>query len=236
MIDIKVRTNFKAVYKEMAKVQKQARFATAVALTRTAKDVQKVVVKQMKIDLDNPTPFTLKGTYVKTANKKDPIMDASVGLKDHIPKGTAAAKYLNPQIYGGERNIKRSERHLKSTGKMPSTLYLVPGQALKLNKYGNVTKGTMTKIISQVKGFDEVGFTANKKGTSALFVLKKENGKLKPGIWARKGGKVKPMLMYVKKPHYKKKYKFFEVGNKTRDKVFKSHWNREFINAMKTAK
>ena len=79
-------------------------------------DVKPAIQQEMKEVFDRPTPYTLNSVYTRL-NSSD--MSVDIGLKEWAGKGGAAADYLKPQIYGGSRPMKRSERHLGS--------YYVPG-------------------------------------------------------------------------------------------------------------
>jgi hypothetical protein len=80
-----------------------------------------------------------------------------------VSKGTPASKFLAPEIYGGQRGQKRSERALTRYAPpdvkraMGNRGYWVPGPGLTLNAYGNVSGSTMVQILSDLKAFGEVG-------------------------------------------------------------------------------
>jgi len=76
-----------------AMVEKQARFATAVALTQTAKDAQAAVSGALAQIFDAPTPFTQKAIAITPARKESLV--AWVFAKD------IQAKYLAVQEVGG---------------------------------------------------------------------------------------------------------------------------------------
>lgn len=78
-----------------ATIEKQARFATAVALTQTAKDAQTEVTRDLPQIFEAPTPFTQKAIAITPA-RKDSLV-AWVFAKD------IQAKYLATQEVGGPR-------------------------------------------------------------------------------------------------------------------------------------
>lgn len=73
--------------------ENQIPFATALALTRTAKDVQRELVATMGTFIDRPTPFTLNSIGTTMATKAS--LTSTVYIKD------IQAKYLAWQIAGG---------------------------------------------------------------------------------------------------------------------------------------
>src|ERR1051325_4706485 len=117
--------------RRMSAYEKQFPFATALALTRTAKDAQPAVRARMQKDFDRPTPFTLNSTYITPAKKTDPVPTADVYFKNEASKGTPAAKYIAPEVFGGQRGQKRFEHALRAAGILPQGMVTVPGAGAK---------------------------------------------------------------------------------------------------------
>ncbi|MDB0572233.1 hypothetical protein LBW59_15840 [Ralstonia solanacearum] len=176
----------------------QLPYAAARALTRTARQaVKPAIIDEMRRVFDRPTPYTLNALYVRSATKA--VLEASVGVKDEVGKGTAQERYLDPQVRGGGRNVKRFESMLRSVGALPADMFLVPGGAAKLDQYGNVSRGQIVEILAYLQAFSLSGFKANStpetkarrwKGRGktpgyAYFVLSKPEGKLPAGIYKR---------------------------------------------------
>lgn len=113
-------------------------------------DAKPAVQEEMKRVFDKPTPYTLNSIYTKL-NTAD--MSVDIGLKEWGGKGTPAAEYLKPQVFGGGRPMKRSEKYLGS--------YYVPGAGARLNQYGNMTGAAITQILSALRAFPEVGYLMN---------------------------------------------------------------------------
>jgi hypothetical protein len=146
-MNISVSHDLAALTGTLTRAQKeQLPFAIALALTETGKDVKDAAVAEMTRVFDRPTPFTLNSLFLKAATKQR--LQAIVWFKDFAPKGTPAAEYLAPEIYGGGRRDKRSERLLQARGLMPRGWRLVPGVGLKLDQYGNISRADMVKILS----------------------------------------------------------------------------------------
>ena len=207
-----------------AVARKQVPFAAALALTKTAQLVKDAEVRTMQRVLDNPTPFTLKSLYVKTAKKSD--LHASVFFKDYVPKGTAAGKYLQPVIKGGGRPLKRSEK-LIGRYKTGAGQHMAPGAGARLNKYGNITKGQIQKALSGIHATTDV---AQRSKTDRGFFFGTVHGIT--GIWQRTAaGGVKPFLIRIRQPHYRPIFDFYGVAQRVTKQVF----NREFDKALTTA-
>jgi hypothetical protein len=130
-------------------IAKQIPLAMAKALTLTAIQAQSDIVQAMTQVFDRPTPHTLNSTYVIPATKDR--LESFVQLKDSAAKGTPSIKFLDPEVFGGERNRKRGERALQRMGALASGSFISPGARLKLDQYGNILAGTMTKILSAVQ-------------------------------------------------------------------------------------
>jgi len=149
--------------------------ALATALTRTAIEAKDAAVARMSVDLDRPTPYTRNSVRVKTAtgteaaagvrnlpNPNDPFdgrlvesgyLSADVFVKDAsgvTRKGTPATEYLMPQVVGGARRLKRLELALQAKGAMPRGWQVVPAAGARLDAYGNVSRGQVNQILSQL--------------------------------------------------------------------------------------
>lgn len=222
--------------------QRQVPYAIALAANRLAKIVERMLYVEMKQVFDRPVAWTLNSLYVKAATKK--TMLALVKLKDEAYKGIPATKFLSPQIFGGSRGWKRHERALQMRGILPSGMYCVPGEAAKLDAYGNMSKGQIIQILSAMKAFGEQGYMANRTKKSAArnknqpeyFSLQKAHGKLPPGIYQRfrfgHGVAIRPVLIFIKEPSYGKRLDFFGVA----ESVIAQHAEAEFLRALEDAK
>lgn len=192
--------------------------AAAKAITQCAYLAQQAEVKEMRDVFDKPTPYTLSSTWVKPASKT--TLAAMVKLKDEAGKGTPAAKYLLPQIVGGERSLKKFESALRSAGALPEGYFAVPGSGAQMDAFGNMSRGQIVQILSYFKAFPEAGYRANitdarrarlTRGTRSkqgfvYFVGRPGDGKLPLGIWQRvmfaQGSALKPIMLFVSAVHY----------------------------------
>ena len=262
---ISVKSNFPEVQRHIDLVGKQARFAAAVALTKTARDVKAALVEEMARTFDRPTAYTLRSLFMRGATKDR--LKAEVWVKDdRAGSGTPATRYLLPQIEGGNRGLKGFERRLVSQGVMRDNERAVPAAGAKIDAYGNMSRGQIVQILSQIgnRAFHGDYSTATnskrsraKRSQVAYFVstgaggtisieggeMRKSNGRtghLPRGIWMRRsfgfGSAVRPVLLFVNNATYQRRFRFFEVADRTAQANFPAHFEREFANALRTAR
>jgi hypothetical protein len=154
MLELKLTTDIpQKIGRFTLLTEKQFRYAVAQAMTDSAKAGQKAITNSMSRYIDRPTPFTQRSTYVSFANPNR--MRAEVGFKQFATKGTPAGKYLSAMARGGDRSHKRSESVLRYAGAIGQDQYIVPNRegGWPGDPYGNVPRGTMTMMLSQLKAF-----------------------------------------------------------------------------------
>lgn len=244
-----VKADFKDLIKQIDDVQKrQIPFATSKAINETAKLVKEAQQKEMRDVFDRPTQFTINSLFIKPSTKT--TLTAKVGLKDYALKGTAAAKYLEAEISGGERRLKRYEVALRSAGVLPEGYFTVPGDAASMDAYGNIARSQIVQIISYFRANRESGSSSNStdktraklaKSTKSrygisYFVGAPAGGKLPLGIWMKVNtnfgtSNPRPVLIFVKSTNYEPIYDFEYVA----DNTVKKYIDEEFSKAMKEA-
>ncbi|WP_439685091.1 hypothetical protein [Cupriavidus oxalaticus] len=218
---------------------RQFPFAVAKGLTQTALDAKQRLVAEMGRRFERPTPYTLNAIYIRSATKQ--TLEARVWVKSDAGKGTPAEKYLLPEVYGGERRLKRYERALQSARILPDGMVTVPGRAAQLDAYGNINRGQIVQLLSYFRAFGEQGYRANMtdkrranlaKGRPAkglrgfsYFALSQPEGKLPAGVYRKNAystaerasighlqrGAAKPVLLFVDSPQYRQTFPFFEL-------------------------
>lgn len=235
----------------LREIGNQAPYVMARTISRTAVKVKAAEVDEMRRVFDRPTPYTLSGVYVKTASKSD--LTARVWLKDksQAGKGTAAVDFLWPQVHGGDRQLKRFELALQYAGYLPRGWYCVPGGAAKKDRYGNMEKSQIVQILSYFQAMhDERAWMTEKrkmklaKGTKTTrgyaYFFMPPGKHLHPGIYQRTsfawGSSPKPVLIFVKRTRYEKRYDFHQVGQDTVDKVWQDEFYMAFDDAIRTRK
>jgi len=200
--------------------KRQIPFVMARTATLLARRVKKGSITVMQKRLDRPTPTTLNSLFVKMATK---TRAAEVYFKDSWASGIPADTYLQQAVSGGLRPHKRFEKSLIARGIMRSGQYAVPTTAF-MNQYGNVSRGTMLKILSGLGAAESSrGYQANatgsarsrRKGNARRFFAGEIDGT--QGVWERKslgkGDEVRPVFIFSDSaPRYRTIFPFFKIG------------------------
>jgi hypothetical protein len=222
----------------------QVRFASSLAINKTAQQVKKDLQKEMKRVFDRPTPYTLNGLFIAPSTKQH--LQAEVWLKGDgsfapSSNGTAQVKYLSPEIFGGERKPRSSELDLRRADFLEDDMFTTPGYEFeqKLDRYGNVPSSVIMRMITNLKiqqedhGVQQNQTASSKKrrkGRAEYFVMGKNPGL---GVFRRKTGSddLESVLWFVKKPHYQKRFDFFGVAEKSAAE----HMPKELVKAVRFA-
>ena len=234
-MQINITDNLKQVAGSIAFMGKQAKFAAAVAMTRTAKDIQKAMPAALDRSLDRPTDFTKRGTFVTPARRDK--LEAVVGFKDR------QAKYMQVQIEGG--SVQPKARGIK-----------LPGN-IQLNAFGNIPRGLVARLKAAAKSgtlgsavAKRLNVDGNRRKGAAPIQLfygqptGKGWEKAPVGIWrrvppSRPGGKGKlvPVVVFERKTaRYRPRFNFAALAKKEVDQRFADHFNTEFKKATATAR
>jgi hypothetical protein len=225
--------------------------AVVVAINKTGYAVIEALKDEMPRAFDRPVPYTINSLRLTKATAE--TMAAEIRPADAFDKGTPARKYLGPEIFGGDRHVKRSEIALRMRGILPAGMFTVPGQAASLDAYGNQSLGELRQILSYFGSAEtHAGYLANmtdktkarlargtkKRGFGYMyFAVKTNQGNLAPGIYRKmmfqgaKGKYVYPVLMFVKKPSYTRRYRWNEVGGLVARQRFERYLAQELANA-----
>lgn len=228
MFTLNVRSNVSEALKEFRAFRVNVPLATAKAMTFTAEAVRAEEKTEMLRVFDRPTPFTLNSLYLKPATPS--TLTARVYFKDLRWK----AHYLIPQVEGGGRPLKRFEKMLQSRGQMPVGMFAVPGERADLDAYGNMSRGQLIKILSALNALPEAGYLANRSAASAArrarsrkpkalvnYFVGRPSSKDPIGVWERIGKTgLRPILIFVKAPRYKKRFDFYRIANNVATREF----------------
>lgn len=235
-MQLSIQSDLSRAARDVRALGKQAAFAQVVALTRTAIVGRDALRTEMRSVLDRPTPYTIQGAIAKPATKVRP--EASVSIQDETSRaGTPGATYLGPQIEGGSRSIKRFEKRLQLDGVMQRGWFAVPGQYCKLDDHGNISRGQITQILSQLTRTKVSGYTANisarsrkgaiKRSGGAFFALPFGLGELQPGIYQtvtyRK--QPRPIIIFVKSVNYTPKLDFYGVVERAVEAAYDANFD-----------
>lgn len=204
MIEFSVTADVKAATQWLDAAQsRQIPFATAKALTDTARLVQTELKREMLQVFDNPSPFTRNSTYSTSATKTS--LRAEIGLKNKGMRVTPA-QLLKEHFTGGQRGGKPMEVAMTALGALPSGWRVIPGQGLKLDAYGNPNRNQVREIIGSLKNKTSIYKGRGKKVALVGYFLVPIGAKsrLVPGIYWRSGRAIKPMFVFIKQAAYRK--------------------------------
>lgn len=164
--------------------ERRVRMAGVIALTKTAVDVREAERAEMRDVFDRPTPFTMNALFVKPATMEQP--SARVGFKEESSQ-RRALNWLQWHISGGARTQTAYEKLLKRAGAMRSDQRAVPGAGARLDAFGNISRGQLVQILSQLRIDTTAGSTR-----SLPRVFKEDNAKTaryKAGVIRRAYGR-----------------------------------------------
>ena len=260
MLNIGAKVVMGDVLKALEGAESQIPFATAKGLTDTIKDVRDAEVQVMRKVFRAPTPYTLRSLFVRPATKAR--QEASTWLKD----GSRPEHYLLPQIRGGQRPLKRFEKRLVMHGFMRPDQRAVPAHGARLDAYGNMSRGQIVQILSQLRTAVVQGDYSNatnskrsraKRKAMAYFVSQGKGSRragyqgvrgrgvmyeqhLPAGVWARHqfawGTAVKPVLLFVSGAKYGPRFDFFGVAEKVIKSRLPINMGNAVAHAMRTAR
>jgi hypothetical protein len=219
-------------------------FVMARTATLLAQRVKKGAITVMQKRLDRPTPTTLNSLFVKMATK---TRAAQVYFKDSWASGIPADTYLQQAVSGGLRPHKRFEKSLIARGVMRSGQFAVPTTAF-MNQYGNVSRGTMLKILSGLGAAESTrGYQANasdsaksrRKGNAHRFFSGDVGGT--QGVWERRsmgmGDAVRPVFIFSDSaPRYRTIFPFFKIGQNIVNANYQADAATAWAEAMSTAR
>lgn len=210
----------------------ERRIAAAVAtgLTRTAVEMKQAVQDELPRVFDRPTPYTLNSIFVRPA-RADRLQAETFFKDDRAGSGTPATKYLLPQVTGGQRSVKRFEKALQLAGAMPAGWYVVPGQGARLDAFGNISKGQIIQVLSQLRITLTAGFTRNlpqvrgnerkvigalRRAGGRFFVIKPGEKRGTPGVYQREfaGRTVTPVFIFVRSVGYRPRFDFDGIAGR----------------------
>lgn len=243
-INISFKLNIEAIERGLDDLRRQQLpFATALALTETGKDVRAAEIKEMRSVFDRPTPFTLNALYVVPATKNRLV--ARVHFKDRS-SGGFINDVVSPHIYAGARRPKRLEILLRSRGFLGSDEFIVPGVGARLDAFGNISRGQVQQILSALGAQFDPHANRTKSARSkrnaklAQFFVPQPGSKLPRGVYQRfgfaLGSAIKPVLIFVAQPVYKRRLDFDGIGMKTADRVWPVNFELAMERALATAK
>ena len=167
--------------------------------------------------LDRPKPSTQKGFRAIRSDKRS--LRTIILPKDRPYKQT---RYLTGNILGGARRAKYDAafvRHPKAVN-MPSDAKLVPTGYMKRDKYGNITKGNIGKLLNSVG-------TGNRTGNN-IFIGKPIGGNRPAGVYKRERNYVlRPLFIARSTVSYDSRFPARTVINKSVQRNFGRYLRQE---------
>lgn len=132
------------------------RQASVEALTQAAFHLRGTMKKEIKDSIKNPIARTENAQLFKV-DKGNLTVDFFLN-NNAAKRGVSPAQYLSPLIYGTARVSKAME------GYFGGKYFLIPSPKTQLDQYGNIPGKQVTRMLSDLKAFGEVGSTMNAKG------------------------------------------------------------------------
>jgi len=231
MLTVKI-DGLEALQRKIQEAGKQARYAAAVSLTRTAQAVEKRLQSDMAGTFNNPAPWIAKaGTFVKPANKQ--TLTAMVGLKDR--QALYVKEYFNA---GGGRGPKPFEKALSGMGVLPDGYRAVPGDGLKLDARGIPNRAHLREVFGSLASRMQVAKGRGKRvQLVGYFVVSVGSpARLHPGVWWRSGRAIKPVLLFVRNASYRRLFDLTRTAQEVVASDFDRHFAEAFANALRTAR
>jgi hypothetical protein len=211
----------------------------ATALTRTAVEVRAGVQRELPRVFDRPTPYTVNSLFVKPARADR--LEAEVFFKDEYGTsrlGIPATKYLLPEVRGGARRSKGFEKALRKAGVLPFGRFAMPAAGAQLDAYGNVSRGQLIQILSQLRitltaghnrnmGQGAKGIAAQRNAGGRFFVKRDRKGG-PPGIYQREflGRNVTPVFVFTRPASYRPRFPFDAIAGRIADAKLSGHVRR----------
>ena len=205
MITLKIESELNLAAKWTNEHTKQLPFSIASAMNAAVqgskfipnskqKSALQALANNASTYIDRPKKSTEKGWRATRANKRN--LSTTILPKD---KPYNQQRYLGGSAKGGRRAPKDFGIALMKhplARNMPSGARLVPTPAIKLDRYGNVSKAQINKLFDQAN-------TTNYQSKS-VFIGKPQGGGRPPGVYRRsnKNTKLIPLFYAVRNVRY----------------------------------
>lgn len=172
MMNLNIKVDSRTLERKLdTLVRKQLPFARAQAVNAVAERVRKAEQDNLRASFNAPSPFTVNSVAVRKATKANPV--ATVYVKP------IAAKYLLPYETSGVHRI--------------NSRALLNPKAVRLNRYGQLPRGTIAKLKATPDVF--IGAVRTKAGGTVNGVwqrpfLRGRDAELGAGMSARRRNKL----------------------------------------------
>lgn len=224
---------------------KKIKVAAVAAINSAAYKAAEATKAEMQRVFERPTPWVLGGVRYNKATKD--TLEAKIDFDKWGNKtNVTVEKVLQAEIMSGQRRHKRHEIALQRVGILPPGMAIVPGGAAEIDQYGNMKGSQIVQIIAWFRAAGEQGYKSNMndKGRARLgrdnkktgaygfqyFAIQKATGKLMPGIYKRIktgfGSAIKPVMVFVRMPSYKRRLDFYGVAERAALEEFQRFYPR----------
>jgi len=240
-------TGLDAVKKQLGNMAKQASFAASKALNTTAYAINAKLKTEMSSTFaGGATAYSLRAFKVDKADKT--TLTAAVSLRtDTQAAALPYSKALGHLFQGGQRKYKKIEGALRARKLMPSGLSIAPGNAMRLDGYGNMNRGQLTEMLSMLLARPSTMRTIRKTGSGKTpkmvdyFVVQPgAKTKLHPGIYKRietgNTSAVDAMILFINPVTYRKLIDLDKLGREVVAKTFQPAFDAELSKALASAR
>ena len=189
--------------------RKQIPFATSNALNNTAFDVRTSLQRLLPRFIDRPTKAIVKSVQVQKSTKR--TLTATVGF---VGKGFRTTKWqTSPAVI--------MDKHITGGPRKPRRRALAVPVGLKTNKYGNIPRNKITKMLSdKAKYFSGI-----------------PKGRTNAGIYERKKNGLKMLVAWEDKAEYQGgRFPFNKIVTNTVNKRYKKRFDDALNYAIRTAR
>ena len=221
--------------------RRQAPYAMAQALNKTARDVQQKLRADLPSIFDRPAPFTMNSLATGFATTRGAgRMESRVFVKD------LQAKYLLPEQLGGARLPSNNTRK-------PAAALVLPGPAMKLDRYGGIPRGTLARLQKAADQMKQARLAwrnaPHRPGARRPPAWPRDFGvfywKHPNGLWAEGGGGffirqedhfLKRLTAFKGETHYQPRLDFIGRAGRHAKVSFEANWRAALKEAMATAR
>lgn len=216
-------TGLDEAIESLDRLGKSAPVALADAINHTSNQSRIALRSEMQSVFATPTPFTLNAIAVQPAKPAgDP--EGAVFVKDKKQGANAPEDWFAPQVFGGERQLKASERTLRALGVLPAGMFTVPTKGARLDKYGNMSRGHIRQLLTSIRktvaGARKEPFFVARKGDKAI------------GIAERVGSGVQLVLVFTREPQYVQRLDYSAVVERVADQNIEDNLNLAITKAL----
>ena len=214
-IDIRVQLQgFDRMRGFVAGLEGKLQKAAAKAVNDTAKAAAEELNASTRTAFDRPNAFTQRAAFVsRYATAANP--SAEVSLRP------LQARYLTPQIVGGRRPAKPSERRLAaSRPSLSNRAAWSPGRDAGRDASGNIRR---RQLVDALSGKDP-----------KTFLLTEQRGKLRPGVYRRMArGRLRNVLAFGQLPTLAKRWDVERIGRNAVARAWPTASRRRLVEALR---